>query len=381
MTAYLPRTVFEPEHELFRDQVRKFIEREITPHREEWEETGNLSRDAWLKAGEAGLLCMTMPEEYGGAGADRRYSAILLEELARVFASGPGFTLHSDIVAPYILAYGTEEQKRTWLPKMATGEVIGSIAMTEPVAGSDLQGIKTTAIRDGDDLVINGQKTFITNGYLCDLSIVVTKTDPAAGAKGTTLVLVEADRPGFTKGRKLKKVGMKAQDTAELFFDDVRVPASNILGEEGKGFIQLMHQLAWERMQIAIRNAASAESILEHTIDYTKERKAFKRSVIDFQNTRFRLAELKTQVQIARTFVDHCLELLLKDELDPATAATAKLWVTEMQGRVADQCVQFHGGYGYMWEYPVARAYADARVQRIFGGTSEIMKEIIARTL
>ncbi len=381
MTALLPRTIFKPEHELFRDQVRKFVEREILPHRVAWEEAGQVSREAWKKAGEAGLLCPTMPEEYGGAGADRLYSAIIIEELAGSFASGPGFSLHSDIVAPYINAYGTEAQKRSWLPRMATGEVIGAIAMTEPAAGSDLQGIKTTAVRQDDELVINGQKTFITNGLLSDLVVVVTKTDPAAGAKGTTLVLVEATRPGFTKGHKLQKIGMKAQDTAELFFDDVRVPVDNILGGEGQGFYRLMRELAWERMQIAIRNAAAAEAILDQTIAYTRERKAFGRAVLDFQNSRFRLAELKTQVQLGRTFVDHCLDLLLKGELDADTAAMAKLWTTEMQGRVVDQCVQLHGGYGYMWEYPVARAYADARVQRIFGGTSEIMKEIIARAL
>ncbi|MCW5729405.1 MAG: acyl-CoA dehydrogenase family protein [Alphaproteobacteria bacterium] len=377
----LPRTVFTGEHEEFRGHVRKFVEREILPHREEWEKAGQISRDAWLKAGEAGLLCPTMPEEYGGAGADRLYSAVIIEELARSFSSGPGFTLHSDIVAPYILRYGSEEQKQTWLPRMAKGEVIGAVAMTEPGAGSDLQGIKTTAIRDGNELVINGQKTFITNGYLSDLVIVVTKTDPKLGARGMSLVLVEADRPGFTKGRKLKKIGLKAQDTSELFFDNVRVPPSNMLGEEGKGFAYLMQELAWERMQIAIRNAAVAEAALEETLSYTRQRKAFGRAIADFQHSRFKLAEIKTEVQIGRVFVDHCLSLLMQGELDDATAAMAKLWLSELSGRVIDQCLQLHGGYGYMWEYPVARAWADARVQRIFGGTSEIMKEIIARTI
>ncbi|MCW5750829.1 MAG: acyl-CoA dehydrogenase family protein [Alphaproteobacteria bacterium] len=377
----LPRTVFAGEHEEFRGHVRKFVEREILPHREEWEKAGQISRDAWLKAGEAGLLCPTMPEAYGGAGADRLYSAVIIEELARSFSSGPGFTLHSDIVAPYILRYGSEEQKQTWLPRMAKGEVIGAVAMTEPGAGSDLQGIKTTAIRDGNELVINGQKTFITNGYLSDLVIVVTKTDPKLGARGISLVLVEADRPGFTKGRKLKKIGLKAQDTSELFFDNVRVPPSNMLGEEGKGFAYLMQELAWERMQIAIRNAAVAEAALEETLTYTRQRKAFGRAIADFQHSRFKLAEIRTEVQIGRVFVDHCLSLLMQGELDDATAAMAKLWLSELSGRVIDQCLQLHGGYGYMWEYPIARAWADARVQRIFGGTSEIMKEIIARTI
>jgi len=377
----LPRTIFQPEHELFRAEVRKFLEREIIPHREAWEKAGQISRDAWTRAGAAGLLCPTMPEEYGGAGADRLYSAVIIEEMSKVFVSGPGFTLHSDIVAPYILRYGSEEQKRHWLPKMARGETIGAIAMTEPGAGSDLQGIKTTAIRDGNEYVVNGQKTFITNGYMSDLVIVCCKTDPKQGAKGITLVLVEADRAGFTKGRKLKKIGLKAQDTAELFFDNVRVPPANVLGEEGRGFVYLMQELAWERMQIAIRNAAQAEAALALTVEYAKERKAFGKAVAEFQHNRFKLAEMKTEVTIGRTFVDHCLGLLMQGQLDDATAAMAKMWLTELAGRVIDQCLQLHGGYGYMWEYPIARAYADARVQRIFGGTNEIMREIVARTL
>jgi acyl-CoA dehydrogenase len=381
MTAYLPRTSFTADHELFRDQVRKFMEREVAPRHAQWEKDRVVSRDVWLKAGAAGLLCTVIPEEYGGAGADRFYSAVVIEEIARLCASGIGFNLHSDIAAPYILNYGSEEQKRTWLPKAARGEVILAIAMTEPGAGSDLQGIKTTAIRDGDELVINGQKTFITNGQLCDLVIVVAKTDPAKGAKGMSLVLVEADRKGFSKGRNLHKIGTHAQDTSELFFADVRVPASNLLGEEGQGFKSLMQELAWERLQVAIRNQAMAEAALEHTIAYTRERKAFGSAVIDFQNSRFKLAECKTQVQIGRTMVDHCLGLVVKRELDATTAAMAKLWCSEMCGRITDECLQLHGGYGFMWEYPITRFYADARVQRIFGGTSEIMKEIVARTL
>lgn len=381
MQGIIPRTVFGPEHEEFRAHVRKFYEREITPHREEWEAAGQISREAWKKAGEAGFLCATMPAEYGGAGVDRYFSAVLIEEQARTFNSGPGFSLHSDIVAPYILNYGTEAQKRSYLPRMAKGEIIGCIAMTEPGAGSDLQGIKTTAIRDGDHYVINGSKTFITNGYMSDFVVLVAKTDPSAGAKGTSLILVDSGTPGYSKGKKLKKIGMHAQDTAELFFDNVRVPVSNLLGEEGKGFIQLMRELAWERMQIAIRNVEMADSILQHTVDYTRDRKAFKQSVLDFQNTKFRLAEVKTEIQVARVFVDRCLEAVVKRELDPATAAMAKLHATEMSNKIVDTCIQFFGGWGYMWEFPIARAYADARVQRIFGGTSEVMKEIVARTI
>ncbi len=377
----MTRKIFTAEHELFRDQVRRFVAREITPHHDQWERDGIVPRSAWLAAGEAGLLCATMPEEYGGAGADRYYSTIVMEEFARAGASGPGFSLHSDIVAPYLLAYGTEEQKRAFLPRMATGEVIGAIAMTEPGAGSDLQGVKTSAVRDGDELVINGQKTFITNGQNADLVILVTKTDPAAGAKGTTLVLVEATRPGFTKGRNLEKIGLKAQDTSELFFSDVRVPLDNILGGEGQGFYLLMQELAWERLQIAIGAMASAEASLEQTIAYTRERKAFGRAVAEFQNTRFKLAELKTEIAVARVFVDRCIALVAERKLDTATAAMAKYWCSDLQGKVIDECLQLHGGYGYMWEFPIARAYADARVQRIYGGTNEIMKEIIGRTL
>ncbi|WP_119421869.1 acyl-CoA dehydrogenase family protein [Desertibaculum subflavum] len=381
MNGTIPRTIFKAEHDEFRSHVRRFYEREITPHREEWEAAGQISREAWAKAGEAGFLCATMPEEYGGAGVDRLYSAVLIEEQARTFNSGPGFSLHSDIVAPYILNYGTEAQKQKYLPRMAKGEIIGCIAMTEPGAGSDLQGVKTTAIKQGDHFLINGQKTFITNGYMSDFVVLVAKTDPTAGAKGISLILVDTGTEGYQKGKKLKKIGMHAQDTAELFFDNVRVPRENLLGEEGKGFIQLMKELAWERMQIAIRNVEMADSVLSHTVDYVKERKAFKQSIMDFQNTKFRLAEVKTEIQVARVFVDRCIEAVVKRELDPATGAMAKLYASEMSNRVVDTCLQFFGGWGYMWEFPIARAYADARVQRIFGGTSEVMKEIVARTL
>ncbi len=382
MTEFaIPRSIFSDEHNQFRDAARRFFEREIAPHHAQWEKDGIVPREAWLKAGAAGFLCATMPEEYGGSGADRLYSTILMEEQGYIGASGPGFSLHSDIVAPYILNYGTEEQKQKWLPKMASGEVIGAIAMTEPGTGSDLQGVKTTAIRDGNEFVINGQKTFITNGQNADLVIVVTKTNPKEGAKGMSLFLVEAGREGFTKGRNLEKLGMHAQDTSELFFSDVRVPPENMLGGEGQGFFMLMQELAWERLQIAIMSVAGCEAALKWTVEYTRNRKAFGKSIGDFQNTRFQLAEIKTETQVARVFVDKCIELVAQNKLDVATAAMAKYWCSDLQNKVIDRCLQLHGGYGFMWEYPIARAYADARVQRIYGGTNEIMKELISRTL
>jgi len=377
----LERRLFNAEHELFRDTVRRFIAAEITPHHDRWEEQGYVDRDLWTKAGQAGLLCLTMPEEYGGAGADRLYSTIMIEEAARAGVSGPGFTLHSEIVAPYLMRYGSMEQKKHYLPKLAAGEMIAAIAMTEPGAGSDLQAIRTTARRDGDHYVINGSKTYITNGWNCDLVVVVAKTNPELGAKGTSLILVETGTEGFTKGRRLKKLGLKAQDTSELFFDDVRVPATNLLGREGEGFAYLMQELPWERLIIAIRAVANAEAAIEWTLDYTRNRKAFGKTVFDFQTTRFKLAELKTEAQVGRVFVDRCIEAAIEGRLDPATAAMAKSWCTDMQCRVIDDCVQLHGGSGFMLEYPITRAYADARVQRIFGGTNEIMKEVISRTL
>jgi acyl-CoA dehydrogenase len=377
----IPRTIFEEEHDIFRDAVRRFCEEEIMPYHAQWEKDGQISREAWLKAGAMGLLCSSMPEEYGGAGADRRYSIILMEELARAGASGPGFSLHSEIVAPYIERYGSEEQKRKYLPKMAKGEVIGAIAMTEPGTGSDLQGVKTTAIKDGNEYLINGSKTFITNGQMSDLVILVAKTDPSAGAKGTSLILVETGTEGYRKGQKLEKLGLKAQDTSELFFDDVRVPQTQLLGEEGEGFIYLMQELAWERLQVSIGAVANIEAVVDWTIDYTKERKAFGKTIMDFQNTKFKLAEAKTQAVVARTFVDKSIELMLKGKLDAETSAMGKWWTTDLQNKVIDDCLQLFGGYGYMWEYPIARAYADARVQRIYAGTNEIMKEIISRKL
>ena len=382
----IDRTLFNTDHETFRDSFRRFVEKEITPFHEGWEEQGYVDREVWRAAGENGFLCMTMPEEYGGAGADRLYSVAQMEEIARAGVSGIGFGLHSEIVAPYILHYGTEAQKKKYLPLLATGEMVGAIAMSEPAAGSDLQGVKSTAIKsaDGAHYVLNGSKTFITNGWHADLVIVVAKTDPAAGAKGTSLFLVERGMEGFSKGKRLKKLGMKAQDTSELFFDNVKVPAENLLGGqafEGKGFICLMEQLPWERLQIAIGAVASAQAAIDWTVEYVKDRKVFGQAVANYQNTRYTLAELQTEVQVARVFVDKCCELVAVDKLDTATASMAKYWCSDLQCKVMDECLQLHGGYGYMWEYPITRAYADARVQRIYGGTNEIMKEVISRSM
>lgn len=375
------RSIFNEDHEMFRASVRRFVQEEITPHHAQWEKDGRVSREAWLKAGENGLLCAAMPEEYGGAGADFLFSMVVMEELASAGMMGPGFSLHSDIVAPYILHYGTEELKQKWLPKMARGEVIGAIGMTEPAAGSDVQGIKTTAIRDGDDFVINGQKVFITNGGNCDILILACKTDPSQGAKGTSLILVETDRPGFRKGKLLEKVGWKAQDTAELFFDNVRVPVSNLIGAEGRGFVQLMEQLPQERLLQCVRATAALEAALDWTIEHTTERKAFGRSISDFQNTRFKLAEIKAQAVVMRVFTDHCMQMHVNKELDAVDAALAKMMTSETLCKCLDECLQLFGGYGYMWEYPIARAWADARVGRIAGGTGEIMREIIGRSV
>ncbi len=377
----LPRPLFGSDHELFRDSVRRFLEAEAVPFHAQWEKEGHVDRALWRKAGEQGLLCSHLPEAYGGMGADFLYSTVVIEEIGRLGLTGIGFSLHSDIVAPYLLHYGTEEQKQRYLPRLVSGELIGAIAMTEPGAGSDLQGIKTSAVLDGDHYVINGSKTFITNGYLADLVIVVAKTDPAAGSRGISLFLVEAETPGFDKGKRLEKVGMKAQDTAELFFQDVRVPRDNLLGQPGSGFVYLMQELPQERLTVGIGALASAEAALRWTLDYTRERKAFGKAIADFQNTRFKLAEMATEVQVGRVFLDHCLTLHLRGELDVPTAAMLKYWSTDLQCKVLDECVQLHGGYGFMWEYPVARAWADARVQRIYAGTNEIMKEIIARSL
>lgn len=373
------RTVFREDHEMFRDMARRFIDKEIVPHLHEWETAGIVPKYVWRKAGAAGLLCSCVPEEYGGAGGDYGHSAVMIEELARVNATAVGFTTHSEIVANYLVAYGSEEQKQKWLPGMVSGEIIGVIAMSEPGIGSDLRSMRTAARRDGDEYVISGQKTFITNGGNADLVVAAVKLDPAS--KNLTLICVETDRPGFSKGRLLEKIGLKGQDTAELFFDEVRVPVENRLGEENKGFNYLFHQLAWERLIIAIRAAQSIDTLLEETIAYTRERKAFGKPVFDYQNTRFKLAEAKAQSTMLRVFVDHCLAQALTGELSADVAAMAKLVGSEMQGKLLDEFLQLHGGYGFMSEYKISRAWVDARVARIYGGTSEIMKEIIGRSL
>ena len=381
----IERTLFSADHEAFRDSFTRFIDKEIAPFHAQWEDQGYVDRAVWNKAGENGFLCMTMPEEYGGSGADKLYSVIQMEALGKAGFSGIGYCLHSEIVAPYIEHYGTADQKKRYLPRLASGEMIGAIAMSEPAAGSDLQGIKTTAALQADgSYLLNGSKTFITNGWHADLVIVVAKTNPAAGAKGTSLLLIERGMPGFSVGKRLKKMGLKAQDTSELFFDNVRVPADNLLGGaalENKGFICLMEQLPWERLQIAISAVAASEAAIGWTVDYVKERKVFGQPIASFQNTRFTLAELHTEVQVARVFVDKCTEQLLQDKLDTATASMAKYWCSDLQCKVMDECVQLFGGYGYMWEYPITRGFADARVARIYGGTNEIMKEVITRSM
>jgi len=379
-----PRWRDDEEIQIFDRSVREFFAREAPPEKmAKWREQGVVDREMWTKAGAAGLLCVAGPEEYGCAGGDFRHDAVIIEALGEMGVEGFGISLHNAIVAPYIWHYGTHEQKERWLPKLASGELVGGIAMTEPGAGSDLQGIKTTAKRDGNGYAINGSKTFITNGQTANLIIVVAKTDPTLGAKGTSLVVVETDEvEGFRRGRNLDKVGQDAQDTSELFFEDVRVPMSSLLGgDEGRGFIQLMQQLASERLQIAMQGVAMMERALEQTAQYVKERKAFGKQLIDFQNTQFKLAECKTKATVAKVFVDHCIERLLEGTLDAATASMAKYWVTDTQCEVVDECLQLHGGWGYMNEMEIGRMYRDARVQRIYGGANEIMKVLIARTL
>ncbi|AXB43881.1 acyl-CoA dehydrogenase family protein [Amycolatopsis albispora] len=370
-----------PDLEDFRDLARTFCQKELVPNQERWMAEKKVDRELWTKAGEVGLLALSIPEEYGGGGGTFAHEAVLYEEQARCGDGAWGVTVHNGIVAHYLLHYATEERKREWLPKFASGEFVGAVAMTEPGTGSDLQNIKTRAVRDGDEYVLNGAKTFITNGYHADLVVVACKTDPDAGAQGVSLIAVETDTPGFRRGRVLDKVGLKGQDTAELFFDDVRVPAANLLGEEGQGFIQLMQQLPQERLIIAVTAVAGMEAAIDQTIAYTKDRTAFGRPIFNFQNTKFKLAEAATEAAVARAFLDQCIERHLKGELDVQGAAMAKLWTTERINRVVDDCLQLFGGYGYMTEYPIARAWADIRISRIFGGTSEIMKEIISRTL
>jgi alkylation response protein AidB-like acyl-CoA dehydrogenase len=379
----MQQDLYTEDHEAFRETARGFIERYITPRHDEWEQAGIVDRGVWLEAGKHGLLGFELPEEYGGGGvADFRYNAVLTEELTRAGASGIGFGLHNDVVAPYLARLATDAQKQRWFAGFCSGELITAIAMTEPAAGSDLQGVKTTAVRDGDDWVLNGQKTFITNGINSDLVIVVARTDTSvSAAKGTSLLMVERDMPGFERGRNLDKMGMHAQDTAELFFTDVRVPATNLIGEENRGFIHLMENLPQERLIIAVGAVAGAESILEQSLEYCKTRTAFGKPIGSFQNSRFVLAELATEVEIGRHYVNKAIEEHNAGRLTATDAAMAKWWTTEMQKRVVDSCVQLHGGYGYMLEYPVARAYLDTRVQTIYGGTTEIMKEIVGRSL
>ncbi|HEX2356236.1 MAG TPA: acyl-CoA dehydrogenase family protein [Micromonosporaceae bacterium] len=374
--------LYEPVHEEFRGLCREFLAREAIPYHESWEKAGIVDREVWRKAGAAGLLGMDVPEEYGGGGQrDFRFNAVLVEEIVGSGCSGLGFGLHNDVVAPYLVELTTDEQRKRWLPGFCSGDIVTAIAMSEPGAGSDLAGVRTSAVRHGDQYVLNGQKTFITNGELADLVVVVAKTSPSEGAHGVSLIVVERGTPGFTRGRRLEKVGLKANDTAELFFDDCRVPAENLLGTENHGFYQLMANLPRERLGIAVAAVAAAESILALTLDYARSREAFGRPIGTFQHNRFLLAELDTEVTIARTFLDHCIAEFNAGRLSVVDAAKAKWWTTELQNRVADRCVQLHGGYGYMLEYPVAKAWLNSRVQTIYGGTTEIMKEIIGRGL
>jgi alkylation response protein AidB-like acyl-CoA dehydrogenase len=377
----IERTIFREEHVIFRESVRRFVDREIVPFHAQWEQDGIVPRELWPKAGAEGLLCCTVPEQYGGMGLDYLFDVVVFEELWRSGASGPGFLIHTDLVATYLLSFGTEEQKRRWLPKMVSGEAIGSLGMTEPHAGSDLKAIRTRAVRDGDDFVINGQKVFISNGQLCDFVVLATKTDGSAGAKGVTLFIVESSRPGFARGRNLEKIGMKAQDTSELFFENIRVPSTNMLGKEGKGFSLMMTKLAQERLAQAIRSATVTETVIDWTVDYTAERSVFGQKLANFQNTQFKLADLKAKAAVARVFTDKCISLFMEGKLDPVDAAMAKMFTSELHCEAVDECLQLFGGWGYMSEYPIARAYVDARIVKIAGGSIEIMKTIIARQM
>jgi alkylation response protein AidB-like acyl-CoA dehydrogenase len=382
MTPGLPRPILSQEHEDFRQVARAFMEKEVKPNNEQWAKDGIVPRELWLKAGKQGLLCFDVAEEYGGPGIDDfRFNMVMAEEQARVGASGPGFSVHTDIIVPYISSLGTEEQKQRWLPGCVTGEIITAIAMTEPGAGSDLQGIRTTAVDKGDHYILNGSKTFISNGILSDLVIVVARTDPDAGHKGISLLVVEEGMEGFTRGRNLEKVGMHAQDTAELSFEDVLVPKENLLGEEGSGFISLMMNLPQERLSIACMAAAAIENTLAMCLDYAKQREAFGKPIGKFQHNRFLIAEMATEARIARVYVDDCVRLHLEGNLDSVGASMAKWWTTELQIRLIDRGVQLHGGYGYMREYPIAQAFVDSRIQTIYGGTTEVQKEIIGRSL
>ena len=378
----IPRTIFAEEHRIFRKQCRSLFEKEFVPFHAEWERDGIVPRAVWKLMGGAGLLCTSVPEQDGGLGADKLMAVVMLEELSDLGLMGMAlnFAMHSEIVTPYLLKYASQQQKERWLPALIAGERIGALAMTEPAASSDLQRMKTVARREGDGFCLNGQKTFISNGQHANLTMVAAKTDPAEGAKGISLFLVEGERAGYGKGRNLEKIGLHSADTSELFFDDVRIPAENLIGEEGQGFRYLMQELPWERLQLAIVAVAASEAALRWTVDYCRERQAFGRSITSFQNTQFKLAELRTETQIARVFVDRCIALSLEAKLDVETAAMAKYWTTDLQCKVIDECLQLHGGYGYMRDYAIGRAFVDARAQRIYGGTNEIMKEIISRT-
>lgn len=380
----MDRNIYNEEHLLFAQSVRDFVAKEIVPYNAQWEKDHMVSRESWLKFGESGFLCMQVAEEYGGLGIqDFRYNAIVTEELARTGCAGPavGYPLHSDIVCPYIEHYGTEAVKQKWLPKMVSGEAIAAIAMTEPGAGSDLQGMRATAMDKGEYYLVNGSKTFITNGYLSDVVVVAVKTDPTKGAKGISLLVMDTSMKGFTKGKPFEKVGLHAQDTCELFFENVEVPKENLLGKEGEGFKYLMTELSQERLVVALSAIGAAEGALASTVQYTKDRVAFGKPIAELQNTRYKLAEVATEIQIGRVFIDRCVELHCEKKLDQASASMAKYWLTDLQSKAADECLQLHGGYGYIWEYQVARAWADARVQRIYAGTNEIMKELIARSV
>lgn len=369
------------EHKMMQQMIQDFIKNEIMDHIDEWENNGMVSREIWERAGELGLLCIDMPEQYGGSGLDFSFSALFIEELGKEGINGPGFSLHSDIVAPYLLKYGTEAQKEACLPKMASGKMITSIGMTEPNCGSDLKAIRTTAVDKGDHYLVNGQKTFITNGYMCDMSIVAVKTHPGTEKEGVSLLIMESAWNGFEKGIPFKKIGMKAQDTCELFFDNVKVPKENLLGEEGLGFKIMMTELARERLTVALNAIGGAEGAIEKTIAYTSTRKAFKQPIAGFQNTQFKLAECATQLQLHQAFLDRCTQLLSTHQLTAESASMAKYSATEMHSKVVDECLQLFGGYGYMRDYPIARMYADNRVARIYAGTNEIMKILIARGL
>ena len=381
MDFTVPRDTYGEDHEMYRDAVRRFIAAEVTPYHRQWEADGKVSREVWLKAGAGGFLCSNAPEEFGGFGADFKFNAVFTEELGYAGVTGPGFAVHSDMAANYILGFASDELKAKWVPKMVSGEAIAALGLSEPDAGSDLKAIKTAAVRDGDDYVINGQKTYISNGQLADFVVLACKTDPAAGAKGMSFIIVETDRPGFTRGRNLEKLGLLAQDTSELFYADVRVPVTNRIGEEGQGMAIAVHNLAEERLSIAVHAVGMCKGMLDQTIAYTRDRKVFGKAVADFQNTRFKIAEMTAQTQAIQVFVDRCVELAVERQLDIETAAMAKMLAGELQWKIADECLQFFGGAGYIMEYPIAHAFIDSRIRKIAGGSSEVMREIISRKI